>query len=1033
MSDTFLRTRAAMLALALVAALAVITRTASAQSFGTIRGRVVESGSQRGVAEARVTITGTTLGAVTNDNGEYTISAAPAGAVEVVARRIGFARQAQPVTVPTNGSVTANFDLNQAASQLDAVVVTGTGGEVEKRTLGNSITTLDVAELTSKTSVLTVTEVLQSKAPGVSILPGSGAPGTAGEIRIRGASSVSGYTPVVFIDGIRYNIDALGSFSATGGGTAGLAQSTQVTSALNNLNPQDIESIEIVKGPAAATLYGAEAANGVIQIITKKGSRGQQQLRWSFRGERGQSEWNTLPEGNYTTCDAAHMTAPVSVTDPRLLWPGCQGLPVNTIITDNPLERDSRALRQATLSRASLSSRGGGDRYSFYIAGDRDTEQGVFFNSDNARTSVRTNFGFNPNEKSDFSINLNWQDGRLRLPIQDESANGLLLSARRGRPGRFTTLGVGNEGWGTISPVSANRYRNFTDTERLTLGATANYAPFRWFQNRLTIGMDNTTVQAQLLFLPGEIEVSQDPDAATGANLRSNPMRRLLTVDYAGTLLWNPRASLASTTKFGSQVISDKSESLRATGIGIGAVDVTQVNLLQRSTGGEGYSENNSVGYYLQEQLAWQDRLFVTGAVRADDHSSFGTNFDIIVYPKFSVAYVVADEPASTGLLGAARINSLKLRGAWGRAGRAPSAYSAPQTYTVDRVTLGTSTASALRTLGYGNPDLKPELGSEVELGFDMGVLDDRLGVDFTFYNKTTSNMLQFISIPPSTGFISSRLTNLGEVNNRGIELSLFGTPIRGRRFAWDTRLNIATNRNKLVSFGIADKQFETPGGQAYGSVQQHRVGYPLGGFWVTPPQRGPDGAALLTTAGAAIFNPGDTARRYFGSSVPTRELGFSNTVTLFGVVRLYALLDHKGGFNVYNLQERNRCQSNDNCARVNDPLARFPGATAADSVLFKEWAVYRNALVSPEWIQKGDFVKLREVSLTFDVPPNLVRHTRAQSASIILSGRNLKLWSDYEGVDPEVNSYGGRNFVRVDAYAAPAARRLSAAINLQF
>jgi hypothetical protein len=363
----------------------------------------------------------------------------------------------------------------------------------------------------------------------------------------------------------------------------------------------------------------------------------------------------------------------------------------------------------------------------------------------------------------------------------------------------------------------------------------------------------------------------------------------------------------------------------------------------------------------------------------------------------------------------------------------------------VDRATLGTATASALRTASFGNPDLKPERGTEIELGFDAGLLDDRLGVDFTFYNKITRDMLQSISIPPSTGFISSRLTNLGNVTNRGVELSLFGTPMRRNRFAWDTRLNISTNRNKLVSFGVEGKTLESAGTQPYGTVQQHREGHPLGGFWVTPPQRGPDGAALLTPAGAAIFNPGDTARRYIGPSTPTREIGFSNTLTLWGGMRLYALLDHKGGFYVYNLQERNRCQSNDNCSRTNNPLARFPdsaaarrgaggaGVTPADSILFKELAVYRSASVSPEWIQKGDFVKLREVSLTFDLPSHMVRHTRASAASLILSGRNLRIWSDYEGVDPEVNSYGGRNFVRVDAYALPATRRMSAAINLTF
>jgi TonB-linked SusC/RagA family outer membrane protein len=1025
-----------------------------AQATGVVSGRVVEAGGQRPLADVQVGIAGTSLGAITNAAGNFTISAVPAGQHEVQARRIGFGAQNRTVTVTGGDTVRVDFSLSTSTTQLSQVVVTGTAGAVERRTVGNSVTQVNVAELTERNTIMNVTEVLQGKSPGVTILPGSGAAGTAGEIRIRGSGSTSGYQPVVYIDGIRYNISDLGGFSATGGGTAGLAQSSQVTSALNWLNPNDIESIEILKGPAASTLYGAEAANGVIQIITKRGRRGQQDLQWGFRAERGQTEWNLAPPTNYTTCDATKIAQTVSATDPTPLWPGCHepDVQVNDVITDNPMMRDPNALRTGDLSRLSMSLRGGGDRYSMYVSADRDVEQGVFLNNDVNRTSIRSNFSFTPSDALNFDVSVNWQDGRIRLPIQDESANGLLLSATRGLPGRRPFVGEGNEGWRTISPAAANRYRNFTNTSRLTLGGTARYTPFSWFRNTLTLGLDNTTTQAQVLFLPGEIDPSQDPDAAIGANLRRTPTADLLTLNYNGDLLWEPTASLQTTTSFGAQVNSDRRERLQAYGIGLGAPDVTQVDLAQRSTGAELYSENNSVGYYLQEQIGWRDRLFVTGAVRADDHSSFGTNFDLIVYPKLSVSYVLSDEPAATSFVQALRINSLKLRGAWGQAGRAPSAYSAVQTYTVDRVTLGGATGSAAITQAFGNPDLKPEKGEEIELGFEASAFDDRIGADFTWYDKRTTDMLQLVANAPSTGFTGSRWSNLGEVRNSGIELGLFGTPLDLPNLRWDTRLNMSTNANELVSFGLAGKTLETPGGQAYGSVQQHREGYPLGGFWVAPPLRcgvdalhanaattGPNACAFnqgevqLTAAGAAIFNSGDSARRYIGPSIPTREIGLSNTFTFFRHFHLYGLLDYKGGFYVFNAQERSRCQAaNDNCARTNDPDVRFP-ETEAEMIANREFAVYRSTAVAPEWIQKGDFVKLREVSLTVDVPQRLLTRTGASTASIVFSGRNLALWTDYEGTDPEVNSYGGRNFVRVDAYAAPMLRRFTAAINLTF
>ena len=1015
-----------------VAALACLVpiRSVIGQQSGTVRGRVTEAGSQRPVSDVQMTVVGTSFGALTGQNGEYTIANVPAGPRSIRARRLGFNPLDKPVTVTAGSAAPLDFALTQSATQLEQLIVTGTAGAAERKTIGNSVTQLDVADITQKQAVLNVSEVLQSKTPGVTILPGSGAPGTAGEIRIRGSASISGYRPVVFIDGIRYSIDDLGSFAATGGGTLGLAQSTQVTSALNFLNPNDIESIEVIKGPAAATLYGAEAANGVIQIITKKGTRGQQKLQFGVRGERGTNDMTLDQPTNYTTCDATKRAQLETGSTTQLSWPGCQNVPDRTILTDNPIARDPLAVRSGELSIVQMNVRGGGDRYSFYLSGDRSVEQGVFFNSDNSQKSIRTNFTVNPNEKLDFTVNVNWQDGRLRLPIQDESANGLLLSGSRGQPGHFRP--PLNQGWREIGPTAANRYKNYTDSDRLTLGGTANYNPFSWFHNRGTVGIDATQSQAQLLFLPGDIDPAQDPDAASGANLRKTPSRQVVTLDYSGSLLFQPLKSLQSTTSFGSQVVADKLEQISATGIGIGAVDVTRVDLLQRSTGGELFSENNSVGYYVQEQLGLNDRLFLTGAVRADDHSSFGKDFDIVIYPKLSLAYVASEEPAIRGILDAARVSTLKLRGAWGQAGRAPTAFSATQTYTVSRVTFGQTTASAINTSIYGNPNLEAERGSEIELGFDAGVFSERLGIDFTYYNKTTSKMLQAVSIAPSTGFIGTRLANLGEVTNKGIELSVFGAPVQLKNFGWDMRVNVATNANKLTSFGVVGKTVDTPTGQPFATVQQHRPGYPLGGYWVTPPQRAADGSPIIVN-GAPVYNAGDTARRYIGPSTPTREVGFSNTFSLFRYIRVYTLLDYKGGHYIFNQKERSRCQAaNDNCAANNDPRARFP-VTAADTILSKELILRRVANVSPEWIQKADFVKLREVSLTVDVPSQWMRRTGASSASFVLSGRNLAIWSDYDGVDPEVNSYGGRNFVRIDAYALPMVRRMSVGFNLQY
>ena len=368
-------------------ALIVCTSAVALAQVGTIRGRVVDAASQRPVSEAQVVISGTSIGALTNTNGDYIIANAPSGNVDVAIRRIGYARITQRVAVPANGTATANFSLTQAVSQLDAVVVTGTAGSQEKRTIGNAITQLDVADITTKTTVVNVTDVLQGRTPGVTVSAGSGAPGTSSEITIRGYGSFTNNRPVVYIDGVRMDTDDLGTFNPSGAGTGGF--SGQRTSALDLINPQDIESIEVLKGPAAATLYGADAAGGVIQVITKKGRRGQQPLRWSAKYETGSNQWGVDDLVNYTTCTPARKVAVDGAGNPT--WSGCVGRADNEILTDNPLARDPLARRSGNVQNMSMSLRGGGDRYSFYISADGIHNEGYNFNNVDERKSLRSN------------------------------------------------------------------------------------------------------------------------------------------------------------------------------------------------------------------------------------------------------------------------------------------------------------------------------------------------------------------------------------------------------------------------------------------------------------------------------------------------------------------------------------------------------------------------------------------------------------------------------------------------------------------
>ena len=988
--------------------LLLLSSVATAQGGSLVRGRVTDAGTGRPVSDVQVTITGRTLGGVTNASGDYTIPGVPAGTHDLVARRIGYSRAVRTITVVAGVETRADFGLRISASTLDAVVVTGTAGAAEKRSLGNSITQLDVADLTQKTSVVNVTEVLQSKTPGLTLLPNSGTPGAAAEFRIRGAGSLVGYTPVVYIDGVRYNIGGLGNFNPTGtlGATGGQAQSTQVTSALNLISPQDIESIEVIKGPAAATLYGAEAANGVIQIITKKGSRGQQATRFQLHAETGINRLALPMQSNFTQCDAARRAAPAT-------FPGCVGKPIDTVLTQNPFADDPRATRTGQLRKYSTSVRGGADRYSYYVGMNHDENQGVMFPSYDNRNGGRANFGFSPSSRAEVAINFGFSQSHLRLPLADESAVGLPFGAARGRPGCSTKADsicylIGN-------PILANRYDNQTRSQRITLGSTLNYLPISWFRNRFTVGLDNTSSIAEVLTLPGE-----SGDEPTGAYNQQVPRSTIYTIDYAGNIDRQIRPSLLSTTSLGAQVVSSKSESIFGQGIGLGAPTVTVIGSATLKSSSNTYSEQNSVGYYGQQQFAWNNRLFVIGAIRVDNNSAFGTDFNRIAYPKFSVSYVASEEPSLRDRLSSVGVNSLKLRGAWGKAGRSPNPYSATQTYGVSTATLGTTSVSALRTLAYGNPNLKPETGEELEIGFDAGALADRLGVEFTFYNKTTNDLLVALPVAPSLGFASSPQTNFGSIRNRGVEMSFTANPVTRTNFSWDSRITFAANRNTLLAVPDTTTAMSI-GGQAYTpGAQENHLGYPLGGYWIALPVRDATGGYVLNPTSRAItFTP---TKNYIGSPVPLREIGFGNTITLYKSFSVYGLLDYKGGHYLFNGRERQRCLNGNNCEFVNTP--------GRDSIDIKAW---RSSGNYEPYVEKADFVKLRDLSLTYKVPPRLLGFVNAQDANIVLAGHDLKLWSDYSGPDPETNSYGGRLFARADVYTMPMIQRWSLALNFSF
>ena len=984
------------------AALALATPSAYAQASGSISGSVVEAETMRPMSGVQIAVVGTGRGGLTNARGEFVILNVPAGQQTIQVSMIGYETVERVVDVPAGGTVPLQLELGQQAISLDAVVVTGTAGAVSKRTLGNSVTQLDAAEITERVSNTNLTELLQGKAPGVTLMPGGGTLGTGGSLRIRGAGSLSaGNQPVIYVDGVRMHTADAGAFRASSYGDG------QKVMAFNQINPADIERIEIIKGPAAATLYGAEAAGGVIQIITKKGKPGQQELEWNASVTTGQTDWAVDELRNYTTCTQERIDDPAT-------WPGCSGLSAGTIINYAGLKDHPDALRTGGIMKYAMSVRGGGDGYSFYIAGDRDEEEGVYYNNWSDRTSARANFAFYPAEGLDFGVNFGYTKTHIALPLNDNSGGSMILSTSLASPGRDYSNGK-PLGWLTTDPAEYYLYDNQLRGDRVTVGGTLNYQPLPWLRNRLTVGLDYDSRLAEK-YVPAGHPVF-GPWFVDGYAGQATPQTEIYTAHYTGTASHAFSEELESELSFGAQYEFLRNRNTISEGYGFGSELNRMVSQAAVTEGTESYSEQSSLGLFVQEQVGWRHRLFVTGAVRMDNNSAFGADIQQTFYPKAMVSWVISEEP----FFDLPYLDQLKLRAAWGQAGNAPDPFAAARSYVASVTTLQDgSTVPGLRLGAYGNPDLKPERGEELEVGFDASLFDNRLGLDVTYYSKRMRDALMSVPVPPSSGFSGSRYENLGETLNRGFEVSVTGTPVQRAAVTWDTRLSLTTNHNELVSFGYERDPILFG---IYAFVQRFQEGYPLGGYWATGPQRNPDGTLVLNEAGGIVP---DTAR-YVGPATPTREIAFSNTVTLFRNLQLYALLDHKGGHYLWNVKSLRRCwERRSNCWEVNDP------DTDPDRRFLLLNADLRNNNV--DFIQPADFVKLRDLSLTYTLPDAWSGRFGSDRVSLTLAGHDLWVWApDYMGPDPEVNFSGPDDFVRVDAWTAPMLRRITASVNVSF
>ncbi len=755
------------------------TVPSQAQNTGSISGTIIDQKTGEPLIGTNILIKGTLLGAASDVDGSYRIANVLPGKYILVANYVGYYSKEEELSVVAGEEVKLNFALKTSALQMDEIVVTGTGYEVKKKELASSIATLNRDQIEA-VPVQSIDHLLQGRVTGGTVSVNSGSPGTGSRVRLRGVTSAnSSQTPVIYIDGVR--VDNNDNFRLEQG-TGGLQ-----SSALSDILVGDIERIEVTKGGAASTLYGSEAASGVIQIFTQKGKAGAP--RFNFKVEQGVNS----PETKFVIED----------------------------FTKNEL------LNAGYFQKYSGSLDGGSEFMTYHLSGHVLESEGVVPKNDDRQFSFRAGLRAFPTEK----IQIDFSSGLVRDNYErmfNSNAIADVYGAIESHGPDFFGADMDNED--RIALLQEYSLPDLTyATNRFTLGSTVTYDVSKYFSTRLTLGMDyRKSEERQFIPIAAQI-VTSTPG---GGLFRSDREYLTSTIDYAGTIKYPQAGFWTSAFTFGAQGFreDDRESQVTATEFGLPGTDDydNAANLAPLENNQEVFSG----GFYFNEQVGVKDRLFLNVGIRFDGNTAFGDDVSLQSYPKFGVAYTVSDESFWNNLPWGQLLNQLKARFSWGKTGSFPNPFTRDKTFNQGSFLQGV----AANFGNPGDPSLKPEKTRTIEYGLDAALLDDRIGVEFSVFDEKTQDALLNVPSQPATGQ-GNQLRNVGIIENNGVEIGVNATVIDNKNFRFSLRGSYSTLHNEVTSLGGA--QPFSLGGFSF-LPQQVEEGKPVGVFETNKPVRDP-------------------------------------------------------------------------------------------------------------------------------------------------------------------------------------------------
>ncbi|HYS20968.1 MAG TPA: SusC/RagA family TonB-linked outer membrane protein [Gemmatimonadales bacterium] len=981
----------------------------------TITGRVTNALSGGPVAGATVAIVGTATVAATNDRGEFTVSAPPGG-VTLAVRAIGYKRGQASVAA---GQSSVNFALEQDVFNLEAIVVSGQATGIERRNAPNAVATVSGVEL-ARVAAPSVEIMLAGRVPGAAIQTNSGAPGGGVQVALRGTTSVFGAaTPLYVVDGVIVSDAAIPNnqevISASNKGSNPSPLQQDQINRVADLNPDDIGDVEILKGASASAIYGSKASNGVVVITTHHGQLGAPRFTvrqrfgvFDLAHELGSRVFKDSNEAVAAFGAAAAAFFRNNSTNPN--W----GQP--NFVPGQAFDHEKELSGGHNLSTETALNVSGGDANTrYYVGGLIKDDEGIELNTGYKRQSLRLNLDQHVSSRFNISFSSDLVHSLGARGLNNNDNNGVsYYMALQFIPSFLDLRQKPDSSWGsTLSPINfiqsnplqtAALMVNDEDVWRYLGGARATFELYNAERHNLRLignGGVDWFGQKNTLYFPPELQfMPVIQPGKPGASLLTNGDN--LNTNYNLNLVHTYRpGGLVATTSAGVQ---EEDYDLNIGRIvsknlppGLSNVNAgTDVSVNQRR------EQVRDFGFYGQEELLLRDeRLLLTFGARADRSSNNGDQHHYSWYPKAAASYRLLNP------LGG--VEEAKLRLAFGQTGNRPS-YG--QRFTELDATQGIGGLPGLTVPGIaGSPDIKPERQTEIEGGVDAILWGGRGTLELTLYQKSVSDLLLPHTLAPSTGF-TSQFLNGGKLRNRGIEVALGYAPLNRPDFQWVSRASFWMNRSRVM---------ELPGGDT--------TGFRVGGFGCS------DGCFFLKPGQSATSIFGNKgldqsgvccALGKIGDASPDFKLAWTNEMT-HGAWNFSMLWDLQHGANVINLTKLlydlgQVTQDYANPLTAAQATARgCTGSTVLGQCRLTQYGLYTGT-----YTERASYLKMREVTLTWSLPPSVVAHlwAGARDVRLSLSGRNLIVITPYTGMDPEVSNFGNQPVQRnIDVAPYPRSR----------